>query len=220
MELDIENLGKVEITSLPADYCWGENNINYNYVKTTLNNIPCLICDPSISVALCELLMPRNHLMESFINYILPDMSYWFYARNEYCETNVEDLHIGSLFDIYLEKGIILKVINDSLKEITANHDNYIYVFPNYEKYLATDDSEEIYKLSAEVILSEANEYYEDKVDNYKEYAEFDPDDDSIEKDESYEYRKEEYYTDLANIKNEYDSIIMQANNCLSKKEK
>lgn len=133
MELNIKNLGKVELTSLPADYCWGENNINYNYVKVTLNNIPCLICDPSISVALCELLMTRNQLIERFIDYILPDMSYWFYARNEYCETNVKDLHIGSLFEIYLEKEIILKVEDDSLKDITANHDNYIYIFPNYE---------------------------------------------------------------------------------------
>ena len=35
MELNIKNLGKVELTSLPADYCWGENNINYNlgYIK-------------------------------------------------------------------------------------------------------------------------------------------------------------------------------------------
>ena len=142
MKLEIPNFGTVEFDELPNDYCFDAiGDEHYNFAWIEKGDRKCIVCNPGISAALCEMLLEDDVFSGIVTDFSLPDMSYWFFVRNEAFSADATDLCISELFQVFLDNNIIQKIHSKELEEITDGYD-YVYVFPDHDKFSLEDNIE------------------------------------------------------------------------------
>lgn len=168
MKIDIFDFGTIDTDNLNFEYLWSgyaqsmKQFIEYNFLDLKKNGKNCLVCNSMNGLALAEFLIeyvldiPE---LEDLLDFMQPDMNYWFLKRFEACDDELENSEVCGLVDILLEQKIIYKLPFESKAD---SEFDYILCFPEYEKFIQADWGKEINKKIYEEIIEIAKGFYSD----------------------------------------------------------